>query len=314
MPLVLVGGAAPDYPGENYVTISGLLTRIKDIANLAGWTTISDQIASNQLVDLRSVNTNINLRVSYVGDEILIRGDNDGLGTVLSTEFNAGYAIDNDPNRLYACFDDNFGAIGVWSNNLNQMGMSFAGEPEVFHDDSITPYPWYIGQVRYNACFDAEVNVSAYNGANWQSFRKAQNFSAGVDLETANSLSVVKAGTYDRYTIGTPYQGNPDNQSQENVGFADFRGNPNDLDGKAVLSSFYLVEGRDFSVNPDGRYSNIIIRNGLEYANGSFYRGKWNTYLNIGAASYQQRTILQDEVTGRIYVTGPPGFQAFRIA
>ncbi len=314
MPLVMIGGLAPDYPGENYETISGLLARVRDVMVLGGWTTTSDQIASNQLIDMRSASTNINTRISFVGNQLFIRGDNDGLGTVLSDEFNCGFAVDNDPNRLYMCIDDDFVGLGVWSNNINQMGMGFAGYPEVWHDDTILPYPWYVGRIHSDAAFNAQVNLSAYNSRNWVSFRQAQNFAANLDIETSGTNSFFKAGTYDRYTTATPYNNDPDVGNQENAGSRDFRGNTNGLDNKAVLSSFWIVEGRDDDVPGDGQYRTTITRNGLEFGQQSFYRGKYTTYLNVGGASYQQRTIIEDEITGRIYVTGPVGYQCLRIA
>lgn len=313
MAQIFVAGTAPDYAGASHTTIVGLLTAIHDTFVNSGWIIIANTIGSTQDFTVRDSSSKVFLRVSFQSDYIYLEGCRDNTFTTLSSQFSCGRAKDGDDTRLYMNCNDSLVAIGCWSNFYNLQEASFAGYPNTLIDNGNYPDSWLIGNCKSDSFMYAEWSVYPYDSSEWMSLNVAHSNEA-TDIATTGTFTSFAQGTMDRFTVGIPYNNDGDLDNDKNAGWYYLNGQLNGVDDTASIGAFYIIGGRNDTNGDDGDYGAGETSSGVPVNKKSFLTGYF-TDIVVGGASYDQRTILTDTLTGYVYVVpGGKGWQPFRIA
>ena len=308
---VRVGGASPDYPGDSHTTIVGLLTKMRDTFIASGWTIIADTIIANNDFTVADSTSTVFLRISHINNSVTMEASNQITFATTSTSFECGKAIDGDDTRLYMQVKDRNVGIGTWSNNLNQMNMALAGYPDVFYHPTLGRDVWWILNPTSTGWMYAECSNWLYDGSEWMSWNVAHS-NETTNIRTTNTYTYAGEGFQD-ICVNTPYQLDNDTDNDRNAGYFHFNGRENPLDGSSALAPLYMKIGRNDLNGDDGDYGAGETKRGVNVNKGTWFTGYWTDYAR-GCASEDQRTILTDQVTGFVYVTGSFEFQAMRIA
>ncbi len=313
MPQIFVGGTAPDYAGDSHTTIIGLLTKIRDTFVSSGWTVLNDSgIPTTFDFTVRNPLNTIFLRIFWINNELFIEGALDVTYAVKSSAYRCGLAVEGDDTRLYMNCQEHGVFISAWSNALNLQDVAFAGFPDVFYSSTLGQNSWWIFNCETTGWMYAESNDWIYDGSPWNSWNVAHS-NETTNIELVGTYTFAGDGFID-VTVGYPYQLDADVDNDRNAGYFFYNGRENGLDGSFALAPTYLKFGRNDTNGDDGDYGRGDFVRGVAVNKQMFFTGYW-TNLVRGMSSADQRTVVTDPNTGKVYVSGG-GFKklGFRIA
>lgn len=301
--------------GELHTSRQSILNSIKDNLLLAGWTipvnNINNTTTNNYFIG-RGDNglTQCWAKVSANATDIIVQGDWQGNNTILSSQWSIGKYTEGQQNRLYLCAENDFFSASIYDMFGDRMNGAFCGYPQIklFPNDQGA---WYSGQINSMGCVFVEVARHWATNNNWVSWEDV-SFVSGSDWNASTSNSYPSQGTFDRFTTALkPYSNYLTNASNRAASVYAQNGSLNAVNQLAVLGPMYFVEGLATSTSYP-----ILTYQGDNVPTPLPIKGFYN-HLVVGAAYYNQRTIIEDIYSGtnwKYLSVGNRGFQGMRIA